>query len=110
MKTFFIFPVKRIIFLLTGRKMTRFFPVVSGEIFYWKIRFPGNIKSYPTLVLTVAASLRGVHVLVRIFRGGIMAAKLKNLSASNFILVATKMYLLSSKLHLSSSKLHLSCI
>ena len=25
------------------------FPVVSGEIIYWKIRFPGNIKSYPTL-------------------------------------------------------------
>ena len=30
--------------------MTRFFPVVSGEIIYWKIRFPGNFKSYPTLV------------------------------------------------------------
>ena len=25
------------------------FPVVSGEIIYWKIRFPGNFKFYPTL-------------------------------------------------------------
>ena len=30
--------------------MTRFFPVVSGEIVFWKIRFPGNFKFYPTLV------------------------------------------------------------
>ena len=25
------------------------FPVVSGEIIYWKIRFPRNFKYYPTL-------------------------------------------------------------
>ena len=30
--------------------MTRVFPFVQGEIIYWKIRFPGNFKFYPTLV------------------------------------------------------------
>ena len=25
------------------------FPVLSGEIIYWKIRFPRNFKYYPTL-------------------------------------------------------------
>ena len=30
--------------------MMRFFPVVSGEIIYWKIRFPWNFKYSPTLV------------------------------------------------------------
>ena len=27
------------------------FPVVLGEIIYWKIRFPGNFKFYPTLII-----------------------------------------------------------
>ena len=29
--------------------MMLFFCIVSDEIIYWKIRFPGNIKFYPTL-------------------------------------------------------------
>ena len=37
MKTFLIFPVKRIIFLLTGRKMTRFFPLFRAKFFTGKL-------------------------------------------------------------------------
>ena len=33
--------------------MTRIHPVVSGEIIYWKTRFPGNFKFYPTLLLNI---------------------------------------------------------
>ena len=45
-------------FLLTKRTrrwtysaLLYFFPAVSGEIIYWKIRFPRNFKNSPTLLV-----------------------------------------------------------
>ena len=42
--------------------MTQFFPVVSGEIIYWKIRFPRNFKFYPTLLTSLLLVLSNMKI------------------------------------------------
>ena len=44
--------------------MTRFFPVVSGEIIYPKIRFPRNFKFYPTLITALLHYFRFLALLL----------------------------------------------